>query len=272
MKRYQTTLLLAFFCLAILACNLPFRSEAINQGNPASAPTGSQTPSLTPISTQSPTITATSKPTLEPTLTETASPFPTLTFTFTPVPTYQVLRGEVMVDNVVCHYGPGAAYLYKYGLVAGSHLEIIVRIAQGKYLQVQAIGGNNPCWVNPDWMKVNGNLSDLRPVSPDDTGLPFTKRYKPPAGVSARRDGSAVTVSWAPVVISPGDDSGAPPYLIEAWVCQAGQIVFFPTGWRQTTAVIQDEPGCVSPSHARLYAVEKHGYTLWIEIPWPPQP
>jgi hypothetical protein len=281
MKTRQIAFVLVLLFITICACNLPLRPDAISPGalsspvvlsttqaglaptridtsspEPAPSVTPSLTPSLTPVSTTTPT----------------ATPDPTPAFTNTPIPTYQKLRGEVIVDNVVCHFGPGAPYLYKYGLVAGSHLEVIGRIAQGKYIQVQAIGGNNPCWVNPDWMKVNGDLAVLPPVSPDDTGLPFSRRYKPPAGVSARRDGHSVIIFWAPVVLSLGDTSTAPPYLIEAWVCQAGQIVFSPTGWLQTSAVIEDEPGCAAPSHARLYAVEKHGYTLWIEIPWPVNP
>jgi len=272
MKTVQTILLLAFFLLAILACNQPFGQGAANQNVPVSTPVSLLTTTMTvtssPASTETPPPTATSVATF----TNTASPFPIQTPTFTPIPTYLVLRGEVIADNVVCHYGPGAAYLYKYGLVAGSHLEVLGHIAQGNYLEVQAIGGNNPCWVNPAWMKITGDPAALRPIGPDDTNLPFTKRYKPPAGVSARRDGNSVTVNWAPVVLRAGDDSGAPPYLIEAWICQAGQMVFSPTGWWQTRAVIQDEPGCTSPSHARLYAVEKHGYTLWIEIPWPSLP
>ena len=32
---------------------------------------------------------------------------------------------------------------------------------------------------------------------------------------------------------------------------------------------VQDEAGCQQPSHGLLYAVEKHGYTAPVEIPWP---
>ena len=277
MKPRKTIPLLTLIFMAVLACSLPFSPEVID---PTSSPEIhiTATPWLLPSTTitptpgQKPTITGTSSPIPSSTITSTTTPTTTQTLTNTPIPTYQVLRGEVIADNVVCHYGPGAAYLYKYGLVAGSHLEVIGRIQQGNYIEVQAIGGNNPCWVNPAWMKVSGDLTALRPISADETNLPFTRRYKPPASVSARRDGNSVTVAWAPVVLRAGDDSGAAPYLIEAWICQAGQIVFSPTGWRQTSAVISDEAGCDSPSHARLYAVEKHGYTLWVEIPWPPLP
>ncbi len=283
MKPRYTFFITTLICVVIFACNFPFSPGSIKPTSFAEIyltatslpfasltitpsleiiPTITRRPSATPVSTSTTTISPTS----------TQTPTFTLTPTATPIPTYQVLRGQVITDNVVCHYGPGPDYLYKYGLVAGSNLDIIGRIEQGKYIEVQAIGGNNPCWVNPDWMKVRGDLAALRPVSADDTNLPFTRRYKPPASVSARRNGISVSVSWAPVVLRAGDDSGAAPYLIEAWVCQAGQTVFSPSGWRQNTAVIQDESGCSAPSHARLYAVEKHGYTLWVEIPWPPMP
>jgi len=74
--------------------------------------------------------------------------------------------------------------------------------------------------------------------------------------------------------------------MIEAWVCQGGKQVFRPLGYMTTYNANQkliadkgmialkvvDEPGCIQPSHARLYAVEKHGYTKYIMVPWPANP
>jgi len=34
--------------------------------------------------------------------------------------------------------------------------------------------------------------------------------------------------------------------------------------------IVDDEPGCLVPSSARIYAVEKHGYTNFRVIDWPP--
>jgi hypothetical protein len=65
------------------------------------------------------------------------------------------------------------------------------------------------------------------------------------------------------------DDRG---YLIEAWLCLGGQLIFTPlrtTQYEQTTIYVQDEAGCSQPSGARLYTAEKHGYTQWVIIPWP---
>ena len=66
-------------------------------------------------------------------------------------------------------------------------------------------------------------------------------------------------------------------YLIEAWVCQGGTQVFLPIGYvasfdqNSSMMVVQvkDEPGCDVPSSARIYTVEKHGYTDYRMIPWP---
>ncbi len=218
-----------------------------------------------------PTATRTSTPLPTATATHTTIPRPTRTASPTPIPTYAVLRGTVNVGQAVCHYGPGQPYLYKYGVIEGNRLEIIRRVEPGTYVEVRAIGGDNPCWLNPQWMDITGDLASVQPVRPEDVKLPFSPYYpNPVAGVSATREGEQVSVFWTPYVLKAGDDSEQYPYLIEAWVCRAGQIVFEPKGYWQTAAVIEDQAGCSEPSHARLYAVEKHGYTPWIEIPWPP--
>ncbi len=216
----------------------------------------------TPTETSTPTFTATATSTVTATPTATASP--------SAVPTYVVLRGEVTIAHAVCHYGPGAPYLYKYGVVAGSNLEIIRRVELGNYIEVQAIGGNNPCWVREDYFKIDGNLANVEPVDAGDVKLPLSPYYAAPANVNATRSGNEVTVSWNAVVLRAGDDSEQYPYVIEAWVCQGGQMVFTPLGTYQTTLTIQDEPGCDTPSHANLIAAEKHGYTPRVKIAWPP--
>jgi hypothetical protein len=66
-------------------------------------------------------------------------------------------------------------------------------------------------------------------------------------------------------------------YLIEAWVCQGGTQVFLPikyaTSFDQNSSMmvvqVKDEPDCDLPSSARIYTVEKHGYTDYRMIPWP---
>jgi hypothetical protein len=179
------------------------------------------------------------------------------------------LRGQVIIDQAVCHYGPGAPYLYKYGVYKGSNLEILRRVQYGNYIEIQAIGGSNPCWVRQDYLELKGRLEDLEPVSAADVRLPISPYYTPPTGVSARRDGDVVTVFWHPLPLRPGDDSEQVPYIVEAWVCQDGQYVFTPAGSYQTAVEIPDGPGCALPSRGFLIAAEKHGYTRRVEIPWP---
>ncbi len=165
-----------------------------------------------------------------------------------------------------CRYGPGAPYLYKYGLVPGSNLDIIGRNELGTWILVQAIGGNNPCWVKASLMELKG---DVLAVAPTYIPLPQSPYYAPPEWVQARRDGREVTIYWQPVSYRAGDETAEAPYLIEAWVCVSGKLIFTPLGVYETQAKIVDEPGCSEPSHGRLYFVEKHGYSRWIKIPWP---
>lgn len=264
--------LLFFLFLAgvlLTACTLPGFPQP---SAPPAAP--SHTPSLPPPASSTPPPAPTAAPTHtltpQPTLTLTLTPAPTATFT--PIPTYVVLRGKVIVDQAVCHYGPGAPYLFKYAVIGGSNLEVISRVEGGDYLEVQAIGGNNPCWVNAKYMQVEGDLANVKPVPADQVKLPPSPYYAPPASVSATRQNDQVTVIWSPLALRPGDDSEQYPYILEAWLCQAGQTVFTPLGTYQTALAVADEPGCTQPSRARLLAAEKHGYTRPLEVPWPPAP
>jgi hypothetical protein len=171
-----------------------------------------------------------------------------------------------VLERSNCRYGPGAPYLYKYGLVVGSNLEVIGRTDLGTWILVRAIGGDNPCWVKASLMDVKG---DVMAVEPTYMPLPPSPYYGPPTGVSATRNGDEVTVFWNGISFRAGDETASPPYLIEAWVCVDGQPVFTPIGSYETAAKVIDEPGCAEPSHGRLFGVEKHGYTRWVEIPWP---
>jgi hypothetical protein len=267
MKTYQTPFVLFLCCIFLTACGLPISSQPAQTATPIPQTALATAALSTPTPQPTPTVpsTATALPSSTPTLAPTATDAPTAS----PIPTYVKLRGEVMVEQAVCHYGPGAPYLYKYGVYQGNNLEIIGRIELGTYIKVQAIGGKNPCWVNPEWMKITGDIKDVQPIAPDDVGLPQSPYYGPLTGVSAQRQDNEVTVSWNPLELRAGDDSLQVPYLIEAWVCQNGQFAFTPFGSYKTTLKIQDEPGCAEPSHARVYAAEKHGYTRLVEIPWP---
>lgn len=249
-----------FWGITLWGCQ-PTRLESTQAPLPVlPTPVPSQvTPTL--LTLPSPTPTQTYSPTPSP------SPMPTETPTAAALPPVPSLRVKVIAPQVVCHYGPGKPYLYKYALIGGSNLEAIARVEWGDFLQVRAIGGTNPCWVNPEWVEVNGDPQQLQAIPADEVDLPYSPYYAPLTGVSASRQGSAVTIIWNPVVLRAGDDLEQVPYLLEAWLCQAGEYRFLPLGSYQPGITIQDEPGCSIPSHARILAAEKHGYTRPVEIP-----
>ena len=218
-----------------------------------------------------PVPTGTATATLAPTPTNTSSSTPTYTSTptNTPEPTYVVLRGTVNQKHVSCFYGPSKTYLYKYGLLKGNRLDIIGYMADTGYIEVQAIGGSNPCWMNLEWMDVQGDINMVQPIDPLAIKLPQSPYYGALTWVKAIRTGDDVFITWEELGMSPGDDSEQEPYLVEAWVCRDGKLIFVPVGAYYTETTIVDEPGCSEPSFGRVYGVEKHGYTKPREIPWP---
>ena len=90
--------------------------------------------------------------------------------------------------------------------------------------------------------------------------------YRPPTSIQAIRDGNKVTIYWNAVWMTEDDYEG---YLIEAYLCQDGQLVFMPIKCKPPLSenigllgiIVNDEPGCLVPSSARIYTAEKHGYT-----------
>jgi hypothetical protein len=258
-SRLKFSIWLALLLIAAACTSPPPRpAPAIPAVDPAIAETATPSPAFTP------TISPTSTPTPRPSPTQT----PTQTLTPSITPTYAILRGEVLVRSN-CRYGPGAPYLYKYGLVAGSNLEVIGRNDLGTWILVRAIGGNNPCWVKASLMNLRG---DVMTVAPTEIPLPPSPYYGPLKGVSANRVGDEVSIFWSPLVLRAGDDSGQFPYVVEAWVCQDGQLVFTPFGTYATALKVTDQAGCSEPSHGQVRGAEKHGYTIPVEIPWPQHP
>jgi hypothetical protein len=104
-------------------------------------------------------------------------------------------------------------------------------------------------------------------LAPRELPLPQSPYYGPVTGVSSVRNGNTVIISWNPISLKAGDDSLQYPYLIEAWLCHNGKLSFEAIGSWETIVSVVDEPGCPDPSHARLYGVEKHGYTAWVTVP-----
>ena len=213
--------------------------------------------------------TETATQTLAPTATPTSTDTPTPNVT----PTYvESLRAKVIVEGrLSCRFGPGQPYLYKFSFAKGTTIELLGRMEYSHWVLARAIGGTNRCWVNggPGYLEINGDPISLAPVDPHIV-IAWSPYYtNGMSGVSASRDRNTVTVRYNGLVLRAGDDSEQTPYLLEAWVCQNGEFVFTAEGSYNFAIEVVDEPGCVQPSHGRVAAAEKHGYTPFVEVEWP---
>ena len=237
--------------LTMLACSLP--SQAPTATPPAPAETNTPAFTDTPASTLSPTITLTATITLTPTIT--ATPTSTL-----PMATVN--------KQAHCRYGPSVAYLHAADLYAGDKGAVRWKGVYSNWLYVQFEKLSYSCWVAPSVVDVVGDTSALPKVEPDLQRVGSTM-YGPPRNVRATRDGEYVTISWEQVKMTADDDRG---YFIEAFICQETYYLWWTESIPDqytTSFTIKDEPGCAAPSYGSIYTVEKHGYSLPEEIPWP---
>ena len=249
---------------------------------------GQITDTPTPFSVVPPsaTLTATPAPTFTPTQPETATSTPTQTATptpsLTPVPTFAILQGE-LINRVPCRYGPGAIYLYRFGLAPGNRMEIRGKVDRGSGRLAQTWLWGLPeffpdvCWVNARDIKLEGELSSLEVLYPEKVDLPFLRdqRWPVPQNVEVERVGDQVTIKWDffDVPLGERESENSPRYILEAWVCQNGQVIFTPIPVYEFTEVsVIDQAGCAEPSHGRIVLAEVHGYVGPVEIKWPSDP
>ncbi|MGB8252329.1 MAG: hypothetical protein WCF08_03880, partial [Anaerolineaceae bacterium] len=231
-------------------------------------------PSLTFTPTESLTFTPspsdTPAGTSTDTQTATRTPPPSKTPSNTPLPTKTIIRAEVL-ERANCRYGPGSMYLYKYGLVPGSNMNVIGRIESNAWVYIQAIGGSNPCWVNASLVKITGDLAGVEIVYPGKALLPVSPYYPPVSWVNAARNDATISVSWNDIPLRVGDeeDEFMQHYIVEVWRCEGGQLLFDPIGTNELYVSFIDQYGCGLPSHGRVYVQEKHGFAGPVEIPWP---
>jgi len=232
------------------------------------------TASRTVVPSGIPTATATATSTLSPTPADTPTPAgpptetlrPSRTPSITPTPTFDPPEGRVL-QQANCRYGPGGAYLYEWGLYPANHVDILATNQLGDWYYIHPWYFLGDCWVRADLIEVlRGDTSTLRPFYGI---LPFSELYKPPRTVSAVRNGDEVTISWSAVWMTEDDYRG---YLIEAWLCVDGQILFTPIAVDGLVYTVHDEAGCQQASSARVYTAEKHGYTEWRLVQWPLHP
>jgi hypothetical protein len=233
---------------------------------PVSIARASETPLTSKLAD---TATSTPEPLASGTYLPMNTPSPSVTPSITSEPTYSKLRGIVNQEHVNCYYGPSKAYLYKYGLLKGNRLFIIGYLADTNYIEVQAIGGDNPCWMNLEFMDVQGDIRSVKPIDPSAIQIPWSPYYPALSYAKAVRSGFEVTITWTSLNLRAGDDSEQEPYLLETWVCRGGHLTFVPIGAYENKATVLDEAGCIEPSYGRVYGVEKHGYTKYLKFDWP---
>ena len=235
-------------------------STATPSSTPSFTPTLTPTPTFTPTPTStftpSPTLTAT--PTLTPTITDT----PTITFT----PTFD-FPDVVVKQQAHCRYGPSKAYLHAADLYPGDQGTVRGRFRYSAWLYVKFDKLNYFCWVSPSVVEVTGDINLLYYTEPKLETI-GSNMYGPPKNVRATRNGNMITIEWDGVWMTEDDDRG---YFIEAWVCQNGAYIWwtvsFPNQYT-TEYIVQDDPGCPSPSKGEIRTVEKHGYSEAVPIPW----
>ncbi len=215
-----------------------------------------QTPTLTNTPSQTPTL----APSEIPTLTRTPSNTPIPTITLTPTFDYPDVT---VTETAHCRYGPGIAYLHAADLYEGDQGQLWNRNYPGTWVWVKFDKLNYACWVAASLVQVQG---DIFSVTTYYHPLPKSTYYEPVKVVVAERQGDSVVVRWDEVWMTEDDFRG---YLIEAQVCQNGFFIDVAYHSDKSPITIWDERTCNQESNGKLYAVEKHGYTDPISIPWP---
>jgi hypothetical protein len=250
---------LSFFTGLFGVCLLLAGCQTATPELPDPAPILTQTP-LPPAS---PTASSTVTPTLTWTATITASPTKTASPTESSTPTPEVPQ-TIALMQAFCRYGPGKAYLYSHGLYEGDHGLVDGRNYSGSWLWIKPENLDRHCWVSASVVEVRGDIKQAPIVQ---TNLPRANNlYGPPQNLRAERDGDQVRVSWKRVNMTADDDRG---YLIEATLCQGGNLVAIAVHTDNTYYEFTDERSCAGSSNGQIYTVEKHGYVDPIPIPWP---
>ena len=267
--KYRPGGLFVLLLLVLVSCNLAGGGQVPTATvPPAAGPTFTDIP---PFETWTPDLPIGSlTPLVTPTSTDTPSPAETITAS--PIPVVESLDARVTADLLSCRYGPGPEYLYLFALRAGANIELIGRVDADNWEWV-LVANQVPCWVNANYLEVDGDIKSLPRMYPEGVKLPITPYYAPTAVLSAKRNiaNNEVTISWIEIPVSLGDyeDETMQTYIIELWRCEGGQLIFDPLATRFPFITFVDEPGCNEPSHGRVFVQEKHGYAGPADIPWP---
>ena len=246
---------------ALAGCNAPLASIPALGAEPT--PTHTSTRTATPTATPSPTPTATLTPTTTYTPTIPLTPSITPTPTVTPTATFDFPDAEVKVPAAHCRYGPDTAYLHAGDLYQGDHGLVWNRNYNASWLWVRFDKLTYACWVSATVVEVVG---DPFTVVTYFAPLPKSTLYGSVQNVSADRQGDQVIVTWDELWMTVDDDRG---YFLEVRLCAAAGLIDAYAHTDGTSYTFTDLATCGSQSGGRIYAVEKHGYTDPVPIPWP---
>lgn len=230
--------------------SVPFLDPDTPSPSPSSRPSATYTATLTltPTSTKTPTAT------LTPTITDTPS--------ITPTPTFD-LPDVTVLEQAHCRYGPSTAYLHAADLYAGDEGELWYRNYSGTWLFVRFDKLWYSCWVATSLVEVDGDVFSVITTQPR---LPVSPLYGPVQVISAQRRGDDVLVTWDDVWMTEDDDRG---YFLKVRLCRAGLMFETTAHTMGTSYTFRDETNCDGQSGGIIRAVEKHGYTDAVTIPWP---
>ena len=209
------------------------------------------------------------EPLLTGTPTPTATLTPTATSTSTPEPVSS-LRGTVL-DRSSCRYGPGAPYLYMYGLKPGLRMEAIGRDADGNWLNIRAIGGNNPCWLKASLINMEGDVMQLPDNYTETLHRPISPYFEAITLLSVSGS-ETVNVEWQNHVIRADLDSEQGiEYIIEVWTCVDGKPAFYAVGFPPgtTSGSFTVDSSCGVSSRADIRGMDKEGFSPWTKISLP---
>lgn len=214
------------------------------------------TATQTPTATFTPTITNTPTITLTPTITQT----PTITPTSTP--DYPDVTVKMQAN---CRYGPGTAYLYRWGLYPGDTADVRGRNWDGSWWWIHPsnLPPKQNCWASKI---VFNETIDPATVHFVQVALPHTTFAGPPENVQATRSGNQVTVTWNAVPLSDDKRRG---YLLEIQACESTMNYPLIVQTDETAYTIRDDQDCKEKASGLLYTAEKHGYSDPVQIPWP---
>ncbi|HTX90320.1 MAG TPA: hypothetical protein VMC09_03800 [Anaerolineales bacterium] len=207
----------------------------------------------------------------------TVTPGPTPTPTSTPDPSTPSSSGlplATLPQYTDCLHGPATYFTYKTSFPAGQQVEVVGRSEDSSWIDIEEVGDWNSCWIQAGQAQLeSGQVEDLPTVT---TMLPKSEYEFGSPSANAKRAGDVVTVSWKAVYMSADEVQG---YLIDAYVCQGGQLVHLPVFVSETYAKntgtisvqIKDEAGCAGPSTAHIVSVGRRGFAEWEKIFWPAQ-